>query len=197
MPRQIIARSAGLLSVVCLMVGLAVAPLRAEQLTGLRPAEPQPTTLSPGLAVEYSYGMVNHLNELKNKKFEPGPPLTNLEYRWGPGNVLTSKAREGVAAIITGFIHFEKAGVYGFAVTSNDGVRVEIGGQLVHEDPGVHGDTTSDRIDVKIDRPGWYPLRVAYFQKKGTASLVLAWIGPGETGKLTPVPAKAFGYTKK
>jgi PA14 domain len=195
MTRPVAVRLAGILSAVCLTLVLAAES--ADVLTGLRPAEPQPTALSPGLAVEYTYAMVNHINELKTKKFEAGPPLTNIEYRWGPGNVLTSKVREGVGAIITGFIRFEKPGVYGFEVTSNDGVRVEIGGQLLHEDPGVHGDTTSDRVDVKIDQPGWYPLRVVYFQKKGTASLVLAWIGPGETGKLTPVPAKAFAYVKK
>ena len=141
----------------------------ADTLTGLRPAEPQPPQVTPGLAVEYTYGMVNNIDQLKGRKFEPGPPLESLNYRWG-GNVLTSKAREGVGAIITGFIRFEKPGVYGFEVTSNDGVQLEIGGKVLHEDPGVHSDSTSDRIDVKIDQPGWYPLKVTYFQKKGTAS---------------------------
>jgi hypothetical protein len=168
----------------------------AETLTGLRLAEPQPAQLTPGLAVEYTYAKVNYVDELKGRKFEPGPPLADVNYRWG-GNVLTSKSRESVGAIITGFIRFEKPGVYGFEVTSNDGVRVEVGGQILHEDPGVHPDSTSDRIDVKIDQPGWYPLRIVYFQKRGTASLVLAWVGPGEKGKAVPVPAKAFGHTKK
>jgi hypothetical protein len=190
------ARPVGVLSALCLTLVLASA-VRAEVLTGLRPAEPQPTALSPGLAVDYWYGMVNHINELRTKKFEPGPVLANLDYHWGAGNVLTSKAREGVGALITGFIRFDTAGLYGFAVTSNDGIRVEIGGRLLHEDPGVHGDTTSDRIDVRIDQPGWYPLRITYFQKKGTAALVLAWIGPGEKGQLAPVPAKAFAYPKQ
>ena len=168
----------------------------AETLTGLRPAEPQPTQITPGLAVEYTYVKVNFVDQLKGRKFEPGPPLTSINYRWG-GNVLTSKSREEVGASITGFIRFEKPGVYGFEVTSNDGVMVEIGGQAIHEDPGVHSDSTSDRINVKIDQAGWYPLKVLYFQKKGTASLVLAWVGPGEKGKAVPVPPAAFGYVKK
>src|SRR5262245_33548863 len=168
----------------------------AETLTGLRPAEPQPAQLTPGLAVEYTYAKVNYIEQLKGRKFEAGPPLESINYRWG-GNVLTSKSREEVGAIITGFIRFEKAGVYGFEITSNDGVLVEIGGQVLHEDPGVHSDSTSDRINVKIDQPGWYPLRVVYFQKKGTASLVLAWIEPGQKGRTAPVPAKAYGYVKK
>jgi hypothetical protein len=186
-------RLAAALFALLLMLAPAVG---AETLTGLRPAEPQPTQVTPGLAVEYTYAKVNYIDELKGRKFEPGPPLTNLNYRWG-GNVLTSKTREEVGAIITGLIRFEKPGVYGFEVTSNDGIQVEIGGKILHDDPGVHSDSTSDRINVKIDQPGWYPLKVTYFQKKGTASLVLAWIGPGEKGKTAPVPATAFGHVKK
>lgn len=171
---------------------------RAEILTGLRPAEPQPTPqqLAPGLAVQYTYAVVNHVDELKGRKFESGPPLSHLEWKMGSGIVLTSKAREGVGAIISGFILFEKPGTYGFEVTSNDGVRLEIGGKLIHEDPGVHSDTTSDRIDVKIDRPGWHPIGIVYFQKRYTATLVVRWIGPGGTGKLVPISAKALAHGK-
>lgn len=183
-----------------LAVVVSVTPAaRADTVTGLRPVEPQPTAqqLVPGLAVQYTYAIVNHLDELKGKKFESGQPLPHLDWRMGAGTVLTSKASDGVGAIITGFIQFEKAGVYGFDVTSNDGVRVEIGGKPLYEDPTVHGDDTSDRIDVKIDRPGWYPITITYFEKRHTATLVLRWIEPGQTGKLVPVPAKAFAHPKK
>jgi len=171
----------------------------ADTVTGLKPAEPQPTAqqLTPGLAVQYTYVIVNHVDELKGRPFESGPPLPNLDYRMGLGTVLTSKANDGVGAIITGFILLEKTGTYGFEVTSNDGVRVELGGKLLHEDPGVHGDTTSDRIDVKVERAGWYPITVTYFEKRNTAALALRWIGPGEKGKLLPVPAKAFAHIRK
>jgi hypothetical protein len=177
---------------------LTMAPAFAgETLTGLRPAEPQPTQVTPGLAVEYTYAKVNWLEELKGRKFEPGPPLANLNYRWGGGNVLTSKVREEVGAIINGFIRLEKPGVYGFEVTSNDGILVELGGKVLHQDDGVHPDSMSGRIDVKIEQPGWYPLKVTYFQKKGTASLVLTWIEPGQKGRPAPVPPAAFAHVKK
>jgi len=182
------------------VVGAALAVLAtvagAEPLTGLTPAEPQPTALAPGLAVQYAYAIVNHLDEFKGKKFEPGPPILHLDWKMGTGTVLTSKAADGVLAIITGFLLFEKPGVYGFDVTSNDGVRVEIGGKRLYEDPTVHGDDTSDRIDVKIERPGWYPITVTYFEKRNTATLVLRWIAPGQSGKLAPVTGKVLGHRK-
>jgi hypothetical protein len=171
---------------------------RAEILTGLKPAEPEPSAgqLQPGLAVGYVYGRFNHIKEFMTKKFEPGKPLPQLDYRMGDGTVLTTKERDLVGALITGFIRFEKAGTYGFDVTSNDGVRVEIGGKLLYEDPTVHSDDTSDRIDVKIEQPGWYPIKILYFEKKGTATLVLRWIEGDAKGKLTPVPAAAFAHLK-
>jgi hypothetical protein len=183
--------------VLALVVALAPAA-GAETITGLKPAEPQPSAqqLAPGLAVQYTYAIVNHVDELKGRKFEAGPPLAHLEWKMGTSLVLTSKSREGVGALISGFLLFEKPGTYGFEVTSNDGVRLEIGGKLVHEDPGVHPDTTSDRVDVKIDRPGWYPLSIVYFQKRNTATLIVRWLGPGEKGKVAPVPARVLARPK-
>jgi PA14 domain-containing protein len=191
----------GLVGVVAAYTLVAAAAIaEAQPVTGLKAAEPQPSAeqLSPGLAVGYVYGRFNHLKEFVNKKFEPGPFLPHLNWRMGTGLVLTSKEHELVGALITGFIRLEKAGTYGFDVTSNDGVRIEIGGKLLYEDPTVHGDDTSDRIDVKVDQPGWYPVKVVYFQKKGTATLVLRWVPVGSDAKAqpTPVPASAFARPK-
>lgn len=168
----------------------------AETIAGLKPAEPQPAAdkLTPGLAVQYTYAIMNHVDDMKGRKFEPGPPITHLDWRMGTGRVLTSKDNTGVGAIITGFVQFDKPGTYGMDVTSNDGVRVEIGGKVIHEDPGVHADTTSDRIDLKIEKAGWYPITITYFQKRYTATLVLRWAPPG--GKLAPISPKALAFTK-
>jgi PA14 domain-containing protein len=184
-------------AIVLALVAAVAPPALAETVTALKPAEPQPAApqLTPGLAVQYVYAIVNHVDELKGRKLEPGAPVTHLEWKMGSGAVLTSKSREGVGAFLSGFILFEKPGTYGFEVTSNDGVRLEIGGKLVHEDPGVHSDTTSERIDVKIDRAGWYPISLVYFQKRYTATLVVRWAGPGES-KLGPVPGKALAHRK-
>jgi len=192
LPRIFHSVGAGL--AIAVLVGSAI----AAPVMGLRPAEPQPTAdqLEPGLAVQYTYAIMNHIAEMKGRKFESGPPIMHLDWHMGTGIVLTSKAREGVGAIITGLVRFEKPGVFGLDVTSNDGVRLEIGGQLIHEDPGVHSDTTSDRIDVRIDQPGWYPIQIMYFQKRYTATLAVRWIGPGDTGKLTPVSPSALAHRK-
>jgi hypothetical protein len=184
-----------LLPVVLAAALAASTPVRAETISGLKPAEPQPSGLTPGPAVQYTDAIMNHVDEMKGRKFEPGAPITHLEWKMGEGAVLTSKSRHGVGAQITGFINFEKPGLYGVELTSNDGVRLEIGGKLVHEDPGVHSDTTTDRIDLQVDKPGWYPIQILYFQKRYTATLILRWAGPGEK-KMVKLPDKALAHTK-
>jgi hypothetical protein len=190
-------RDAGLGMLLATLVGLATT-VGAETITGLKPAEPPPASdkLAPGLAVQYTYAIMNNVEDMKGRKFEPGPPITHLDWRMGSGRVLTSKDNTGVGAIITGFVQFDKTGTYGIDVTSNDGVRVEIGGKVIHEDPGVHADTTSDRIDLKIEKAGWYPITITYFQKRNTATLVVRWLASGDKGKLTPIASKALAYLK-
>ena len=167
-------------------------------MTGLLPVSPQPGAgqVAPGLAVSYFAQMFQDVGEVAGRSGgEAGPPLAQLNDTPAQGApVLTSGKAVGVGAQIRGLIHFDKAGTYSFRVTSNDGVRVTLAGQLLAEDPGVHSDHTSLPVDVAIDQPGWYELSVDYFQKKGTATLVLLWTPPG--GSEAPVPADAFAHRK-
>ena len=179
-----------------LLIGSGVAASAA--MTGLKPASPQPgaADVAPGLAVSYFAQMFQDVGEVAGRSGgEAGEPLKQINDTPAQGApVLTSGKAMGVGAQIRGLIHFEKAGTYIFRVTSNDGVRVTLAGQLLAEDPGVHSDHTTLPIDVAIDEPGWYELAVDYFQKKGTATLQLLWTPPG--GSEAPVPADAFAHRK-
>ena len=178
-----------------LLIGAGAA---SAAMTGLKPASPQPgqADVTAGLAVTYYAQMFQDVGDVAAQSGgEAGQPLAQLNDTPAQGApVLTSGKAMGVGAQIRGLIHFEKAGTYTFRVTSNDGVRVTLAGQLLAEDPGVHSDHTTPPIDVAIDQPGWYDLAVDYFQKKGTATLQLLWTPPG--GSEAPVPADAFAHRK-
>lgn len=153
-----------------------------------KPAAPQPSAqgLKDGLAVDYYYAKFNHVREIESwMKYKPGKPgaaLAALNFAGGVGKVLTSGADDLVGARITGYIKFERPGTYRFQVTSNDGVRVSLGGEKIYEDPKVHPDRTSDPIPVVIAEAGLYPLEVLYFEKKNTATLQVSWSPPGASG---------------
>ncbi|MBL4907889.1 MAG: hypothetical protein JKX94_10595 [Sneathiella sp.] len=174
----------------------------AETISGLTPAKIQPSAdhLKPGLAVQYYGAQFNHITELIQwmdyKDGWSGDPIPMLNYQVGAGNVLTTSSNDMVGADITGLINFERSGSYTIMVQSNDGVRLNIGGKMIYEDPDVHGDRFSDEITLEISEPGWYPVRVLYFEKKNTSTLELYWDPPGPQ-EIDYVPAEAFGHIRK
>ena len=177
----------------------ADAPALAEP----TPLVPQPAaaSLAPGLEVVYYDAFFRHVDEIvewkRYRDGKPGPTIPRLDYKVGDGTVLTSTASDGVGAEITGLIHLAKSGSYWFAVESNDGVRVTIGGARVLDDPDVHADRFSDPVEVYVTEPGWYPIHVLYFERKVTSTLRLHWQEPGDEATTMPVvPAEAFAHVK-
>jgi hypothetical protein len=154
--------------------------------------------LQPGLEVCYIDGLIRHIDEmirLEDKKpCEPGPNLRLLNSSVGAGTVLTSNLNDGVMARITGYIHLDTAGTYRFTMESNDGVRVEIDGQMILEDPDVHADRYADYGSMEVTEPGWYPLTVRYFERKNTSTLRFFWQPPGTEGTMPRVPAEALAH---
>ncbi len=161
------------------------------------PASPQPKAevLKPGLAVNYYFAIFNSIDELvgwmDQKKGKPGKSIEQLNYKVGIGKVLTSDSSNFVGAHITGLIHLDKPGTYNFLITSNDGVSISLGGEIIFEDPDVHSDSTSEPIAVAITTPGWYELDVLYFEKKNTSTLIVKWKRPDAPG-YDIVPASAL-----
>ena len=176
----------------------------AQGMAGLKPLERQPaaTDLVTGLSVTYYYSIFNDVDEIsqwaKYEKGEVGRPLPVLDYKVGAGEVLSSSQADGVGADIRGLIRFEEPGTYAFAALSNDGVRVNIGGKRVINDPLVHSDQYSDTVEVAIAEAGWYQISILYYEKRNTSTLKLFWLRPGDAaGSLNLVPAEALAHIRK
>ena len=178
---------------------LMLATVTAHAQTQPAPAAPQPdaATLKDGLAVRYYFAKLNHIDELvgwtKMEDGVAGTPLPMLDYEDSQGNVLTTTSNTLVGAHITGFIEFAEPGTYRLQVISNDGVRVTLGGAMIFEDPGVHKAEASPDLVFDVAGPGWYPLDILYFQKKGTWTLQLRWQPPGAPG-FVPVPGASLKH---
>lgn len=164
----------------------------------LTPADPQPTNLSDGLAVSYAYGAGGRTleeAEAKLRRAEPGPPLAGLSYLDSdPGDLtLTSTEAEKVAATISGYIRFEAAGTFEIDFLSNDGLLASIGGQQVALLDGVHSCDPTGVQEVEVPVAGWYALEATYFQRKGSACLMMDW---NVSGEMEPVPDGVFGHSQ-
>ncbi len=170
-----------------------------------KPATPaQPTNadnLKPGLAVLYFHKtFVRHvdalpLGEKALRKGVPGPAVSNLNRRFGRGQVFDSGTNRGIGVEMSGVILLEKPGRYRFQVNSNDGFRLFLDGRSLLEDPGWHasGDRLTPPADFEVRAPAWYSLRIRFFQRKGTAAFQFYWMPP-DSSEFTPVPGRVLAH---
>lgn len=171
----------------------AVDTAAANTVSGVKPAQPG-EGLKPGLATEFLNIAVRHVDEIELAgKGKPGAPVAALDNSVGSDrDVLGSGLGEEVAVRMRGFLKIEQAGPHQFATMSNDGVRFQLDGKTVVEDPDVHADRLSEATTVEL-QPGWYPLYLLYFQRKGTWTLELLWQAPGMS-EFEPIPAAHFAH---
>jgi hypothetical protein len=172
----------------------------AAQTVTLTPADPQPAeaALQQGLAVSYAYPskvrtLADATRALENA--EPGDPLLGFSYLDGNDGdlTLTSGSAHKVAASISGYIRFDAPGTYMIEVISNDGIDVSIGGQQVGLYDEVHACESAGVTEVEVPSAGWYEVEATYFQRKGSACLLMDW---SQGGEMEPVPDEAFAYTE-
>lgn len=172
----------------------------AEVIT-LTPADPQPdpATLTEGLAVKYAYPPeVKSLRDAEHwlENAEPGEPLSGLKYiDTAEGEMtLTSTQATRVAAEITGFVHFSRPGPHKIDFYSNDGVQAWIGGEEVAKYDGRHPCEPAGFQDVNAPEAGWYELKIVYFQRLGSSCLLMKWDDLSE--KPGWAKNEAFAYQK-
>jgi len=100
---------------------------------------------------------------------------------------IPGRADDAFALRFTGVLEAPRAGKYTFHLTSDDGSRLYLDGQLVIEHDGVHGaDEKSASIDLKA---GDHPIVVTYFEEAGGEELKLSWEGPGVARQEVPAAA--------
>lgn len=149
---------------------------------------------SAGLAVQYYTNVyIRNISRFPRSSGQSGAPIPQINHQFGNGQVFGSGAGRGVCVRMTGFINLSMPGRYEFQALSNDGIEVHIEGRRVLVDPNVHADRLSPTGTVNVTSPGWKPLEIKYFQRKGTAALKLYWKTPGASS-MTIIPAAAYGH---
>jgi hypothetical protein len=197
---------------ICLILGLTVLaaagcvgptppPLKLTEPVSISlPRQPSEPMLLPGLGVIYFDRFFTHVDQMPgeqsaHKTGRKGSPIGNLNHRFGKGKVFDSGRSQGVGVQIAGFIRMSTPGTYEFKARSNDGIRVFLGDTMIIDDPAVHSDRFSNEKAVEIRNSGWYPLKILYFQKKGTATIELFWKEPS-VSVFQIVPPGALAHSK-
>jgi len=134
-----------------------------------------------GLAATY-YGGVNFEQKLLTRI----DPTVSFHWNSGaPGD--TGSPDPGVVPITNfsarweGWLEAPADGAYTFTVTSDDGSRLWIDGQLVVDMWQLQAATGSPSGPIFLQGSRKYPLRLEYFQGPGASSVELQWTTPGST----------------
>ncbi len=156
------------------------------------------SSLEPGLLVYYRYAFYRHLNQMASDEVMvsegiPGKPVAYLNHQFNKGEIFDSQKQTGVGVFLSGYLKMKTPGKYRFQAMSNDGIQVLVNEERVVFDPPVHSDRLSETGEVTITSPRWYPVKVKYYQRKGTARLELYWQPPGASG-FEIIPAEAYGH---
>lgn len=165
----------------------------------INPADISENELRPGLASRYYLEFFQRdVRELPTSNYSQyrsfqGKPVLQLNHQFDDRNVFDSGENRGVGMRMNGFIQFPEAGQYEMQALSNDGFILNLADKLTINDPEQHSDRLSNIAVISIKRPGWYPVVIEYFQRKGTAALKLMWKTPGNT-EFTPVPESVYAH---
>lgn len=174
-------------------------PHQPVVISGLAPARElsDDKGLKPGLSVIYIYKFFRYIDQMpildpKTTTEKIGKPIPFLNHHFSEQEpVFDSGVSRGIGMQMNGFLKFSKPGSYGMMALSNDGIRIQICGKIVLVDPNVHSDRLSPQAILEITKPGWYPVMIQYFQRKGTSAIALHWKLPGEND-FQNIPAEAY-----
>ncbi|MBM3555609.1 MAG: hypothetical protein FJX47_08655 [Alphaproteobacteria bacterium] len=184
------------LAAATMALSACVGDIDAQSMQTNAQERPQASELVAGLSTQYWYYDFRNLRDLldlsSRRQGNPGDAIAQVNGVFGEGQVLTSGVSDFVGARIEGFINLAEPGRYTFTANSNDGVRVDIAGLKITEDPLPHPDRFSPPGFIDVVTPGWHPIRVYYYERRGSATLQLYWTRPGQS---TPeiVPAASLG----
>ena len=107
-------------------------------------------------------------------------------------NKLPDKTNFG--CVMKGFIEINEAGYFVFVLDSDDGGTFYFNDKLIINNDGLHGMGEVKTYMLPLE-PGFYPVRIEYFQRGGGAGLDLLYVKPN-TMQPIPIPFESL-YSKE
>ena len=152
----------------------------------ISPASNQVTAITVNTGLIYSYYHHNNLSTVDDIEAK-----STLIRTGRVDNITIDGIRDRndrIAFIFEGFISVPADGSYTFYLSSDDGSKMFIDGQLVVNYDGSHG--CGERSgDIQLTE-GVYPIEVRFFENGGGQCLAARWKGPGISKQ--EIPASAF-----
>jgi PA14 domain len=111
-----------------------------------------------------------------------------VNFEWGGLSPHKAIPRDNFSAIWSAWLTPPESGEYVFYTTSDDGVRLSIGGKTVIDNWTDHPPIT-DKISVRLEKGVPIELLLSYYENAGGAVIKLEWEGPGFSKMIIPSSA--------
>lgn len=166
---------------------------KKKQMEMIASSEVENDDLVPGLKMKFvripeSIKGLDDVSFKKQAEFEGVIPNLNIydsDLAW---------AGDWFAIQFDGYINIPKDNNYVFRLTSDDGSRMYMNGQMIIDNDGFHGaDSRDGEMALK---KGLHPFKVVYFQGAGGKMVSLQWKSFDDPA-FKPVPASAILHHKK
>jgi hypothetical protein len=186
---------------ILLSLGMGQVIAKPVEVTGLVPGKElsDDSALKPGLLPIYIYKLFKTVEEMpkldiNTTKEKVGEPILFLDHTFGKTDpVFDSGVTQGIGIQMNGFLRFSEPGKYTLKTRSNDGISVWIRDKRIIWHSNVHTDRFSEEVVLDIQKPGWYPLTIKYFNRAGTAAIGMYWKQPGKDN-FSVIPAEAYSH---
>jgi PA14 domain len=117
-----------------------------------------------------------------------------IDFSWGMGSPAQGIDPAAYSVRWTGSLTAPQTGVYRISVRSRDGVRVQVGNQLVVNSWTVHP-LMENSGSIALTGGTRYPIQVDYYQQQNGGRVSLQWSGPGAQGVIPSTALTPAGGT--
>jgi len=153
----------------------------------LKPEKIAESKLAPGLDYKYFKGAWTNLPDFSKLKAEKTGTVENF-------TLSMKDQRDHFGIVFSGYLKIAKKGEYIFAIRSDDGTRLTVAGEKIIVNDGIHDMIPATSQPVVLS-PGFYPLRLDYFEGMGGEGLMIYVYSPAD-GSWRQIP-KSMLYRQK
>ncbi len=142
--------------------------------------------LKPGLKYTYYEGVWDSLPDFSNLIPIKSGNTDNLDFNF------TAK-KDSFAVQYEGYLHITKRDMYYFWVVSDDGSKVYLNNKLFLNNDGLHS-AENPAVKVVPLNPGYYPLKISYFEKTGDEAISIGSVTGTKEPKPVPFTKEMFFF---
>jgi glucose/arabinose dehydrogenase/sugar lactone lactonase YvrE len=122
-------------------------------------------------------------DDLRRLKFVRIDPVVSFD--WSRGSPAASIRPDSFSVRWTGQVEPRFSETYTFHTVSDDGVRLWVGGRLII-DHWRSCSLTENHGTIALSAGQRYPIRLEYFEDRGSAAVTLSWSSPSEARQVVP-----------